>query len=81
MREAFAIIDKSAATGAPVCAKKNGHLSAIQCPYHAWTYGLDGRLARCAAHATRFQVLIRLEHSLHAVELALWEGFSFVDLW
>ena len=21
-----------------------GHASAIQCPYHAWTYGLDGEL-------------------------------------
>src|SRR3989442_6880640 len=29
--------------GTRLCEQKAGHLHAtIQCPYHAWTYGLDG---------------------------------------
>jgi Rieske 2Fe-2S family protein len=30
--------------GARLCEEQNGHAGAIQCPYHAWTYALDGRL-------------------------------------
>src|SRR6476661_10099284 len=30
--------------GARMCEEKSGRLSAIQCPYHAWTYSLDGSL-------------------------------------
>src|SRR6266446_8845874 len=30
--------------GTRLCEEQSGHASAIQCPYHAWTYGLDGRL-------------------------------------
>jgi Rieske 2Fe-2S family protein len=56
-----------------------GHTSAIQCPYHAWTYGLDGKLIG-APHMDDVPGFDKAEHSLHAVNLALWEGFIFVNL-
>jgi len=56
-----------------------GHVSAIQCPYHAWTYGLDGRLLG-APHMDEVQGFDKADYSLHSVNLALWEGFIFVSL-
>ena len=58
---------------------RNGHLSAIQCPYHAWTYGLDGRLIG-APHMDQVPGFDKADYSLHAVNLALWEGLIFVNL-
>jgi Rieske 2Fe-2S family protein len=56
-----------------------GHASTIQCPYHAWTYALDGRLIG-APHMDEVAGFDKADHSLHAVNLALWEGFIFVNL-
>jgi Rieske 2Fe-2S family protein len=56
-----------------------GHLSAIQCPYHAWTYGLDGRLIG-APHMDQVPGFDKADYSLHAVNVALWEGLIFVNL-
>ncbi|MDX6327226.1 MAG: glycine betaine catabolism [Nocardioidaceae bacterium] len=50
--------------------------SAIRCPYHSWTYGLDGRLLR-APHA---DVPQPGEFSLHPVAVDVWAGFVFVHL-
>jgi len=58
---------------------RSGHASAIQCPYHAWTYGLDGRLIG-APHMDDVPGFNKADYSLHAVNLALWEGFIFVNL-
>src|SRR5262245_29000492 len=30
--------------GTRLCVEPSGHLTAMQCPYHAWTYRLDGQL-------------------------------------
>jgi glycine betaine catabolism A len=66
--------------GTRLCEEKNGHLSAaIQCPYHAWTYGLDGRLIG-APHMDEVPGFDKANYSLHRVNLALWEGFIFVNL-
>lgn len=56
-----------------------GHSSAIQCPYHAWTYGLDGKLTG-APHMDDVPGFDKADYSLHTVNLGLWEGFIFVNL-
>jgi glycine betaine catabolism A len=56
-----------------------GHAPAIQCPYHAWTYGLDGRLIG-APHMDEVPGFDKADYSLRAVNLGLWEGFIFVNL-
>ncbi len=56
-----------------------GHASAIQCPYHAWTYGLDGRLIG-APHMDDVSGFDKADYSLRPVNLELWEGFIFVNL-
>jgi Rieske 2Fe-2S family protein len=56
-----------------------GHASAIQCPYHAWTYGLDGRLLG-APHMDEVPGFDKADYPLRAVNLGIWEGFIFVNL-
>ena len=61
----------------PLAAPRCAHAgSVMRCPYHAWTYGLDGRL-RAAPHLERDQVP---EVSLHPVAVDTWGGFVFVNL-
>src|ERR1700730_11518824 len=56
-----------------------GHASAIQCPYHAWTDGLDGRLIG-APHMNEVRGFDKAHYSLHPVTLGVWDGFIFVNL-
>jgi len=51
----------------------------ITCPYHAWTYALDGRLIG-APHMDEVPDFDKADYSLHAVNIAAWEGFIFVNL-
>jgi phenylpropionate dioxygenase-like ring-hydroxylating dioxygenase large terminal subunit len=52
---------------------------AIVCPYHGWTYDLDGRLALVPGHET-FPHLDRAAFGLVAVEVEVWQGLVFVRL-
>jgi Rieske 2Fe-2S family protein len=52
---------------------------AIRCPYHAWTYGLDGSL-RHAPFLTESDGLRREDLGLHRVAVDTWGGFLFVNL-
>jgi Rieske 2Fe-2S family protein len=65
--------------GTRLCEDERGHAAAIQCPYHAWTYGLDGRLIG-APHMGEISGFDAAGFSLHPVNLGLWEGFIFVNL-
>src|SRR3984893_10586827 len=65
--------------GTPLKEDACGHASVIQCPYHAWTYGLDGRLIG-APHMDEVPGFDKADYSLKPVNLGLWEGFIFVNL-
>src|SRR3954451_8357464 len=65
--------------GTRLCQGEAGHASAIQCPYHAWTYALDGRLIG-APHMGDVPGFDKGDYSLGAVTIGLWEGFIFVNL-
>jgi phenylpropionate dioxygenase-like ring-hydroxylating dioxygenase large terminal subunit len=59
--------------GASGCASK------LVCPYHAWTYDLDGRLAGVPGKAS-YPDFDQARHGLVSVELEIWRGFVFVRL-
>ena len=49
----------------------------ITCPYHAWSYGLDGRLA-AVPYEEEFKGLKRQDHGLKPLDLEIFQGFVFV---
>ncbi|MFZ4690729.1 MAG: aromatic ring-hydroxylating oxygenase subunit alpha [Polymorphobacter sp.] len=59
--------------GSSGCAKK------LVCPYHAWTYGLDGRLTGLPGRS-EYPGLRLDDHGLAPVALEVWQGFIFVRL-
>jgi glycine betaine catabolism A len=65
--------------GSRLIENRNGRSQGIQCPYHAWTYALDGRLIG-APHMDDVPGFDKADYSLHPVSLALWEGFIFANL-
>lgn len=66
--------------GARLCAGDGGSLKAtIQCPYHAWTYGLDGALL-AAPNLKESDGFPKQEFSLYPVRLETWRGCVFVNL-
>lgn len=67
--------------GTRLCEEEHGTLAAgkIQCPYHAWTYGLDGRLV-AAPHMEGVGGFDTADHPLHRAALDVWEGFVFIHL-
>jgi len=66
--------------GTRLCTESAGRFSqTIQCPYHAWTYGLDGRLVG-APSMDGLADFSKANYSLHAAATATWEGFIFVNM-
>jgi phenylpropionate dioxygenase-like ring-hydroxylating dioxygenase large terminal subunit len=66
--------------GARLCTAPSGQVKrALQCPYHAWTYGLDGRLV-AAPNLTKMADIDRTEYGLAPVQLREWLGYAWVCL-
>ena len=65
--------------GARLCTQDTV-AATIRCPYHAWTYGLDGKLLG-APFLNQDPALREEDFSLHSVGIAEWGGFFFLNLW
>jgi Rieske 2Fe-2S family protein len=66
--------------GAKLCTQESGEVKrAFQCPYHAWTYGLDGKLV-AAPNLTRMPDVGRTEYGLASVAVREWLGYVWVCL-
>jgi Rieske 2Fe-2S family protein len=66
--------------GTRICVDAAGHFpGSIQCPYHAWTYDLDGRLIG-APHMDEVPHFRRADYPLQPVHAAEWDGHVFLNL-
>lgn len=67
--------------GSELCSKEQGNLQSknISCPYHRWTYSLDGALIR-TPHLIPTDDFRPEEYSLYPVSVKQWKGSLFVNL-
>jgi phenylpropionate dioxygenase-like ring-hydroxylating dioxygenase large terminal subunit len=61
--------------GTPGC----GHTRIFLCPYHAWTFELDGRLKACP-EMQEAEGFARDDFALKPFRSEVWQGFVFVNL-
>lgn len=66
--------------GSRLCLEPQGRLGkVIRCPYHAWSYGLDGAL-RAAPNMADVAGFELGDHALAPVAVEEWQGLVFVNL-
>ena len=66
--------------GAQLCTEESGEVKrAFQCPYHAWTYDLDGKLI-AAPNLTKMPDIDRVEYGLRRIAVREWLGYVWVCL-
>jgi Rieske 2Fe-2S family protein len=64
--------------GTRMCTEPEGALPGrIRCPYHGWTYGLDGALLGASHMPEGFS---RADYPLHSVRIGTWDGNLFLNL-
>lgn len=57
----------------------HGECSVLVCPYHNWTFGLDGRVKGCAEMQLAEGFAAR-DYGLAEFRSEIWQGFVFVNL-
>jgi glycine betaine catabolism A len=64
--------------GSTILDQPSGRVVRLQCPYHAWTYDLDGALLR-APHTDEIIGFDQAEQGLQRLPIRTWQGFIFVS--
>ena len=66
--------------GAKLCTEESGEgARSFQCPYHAWTYDLEGKLI-AAPNLTKMPDIDRVDYGLRKVHVREWLGYVWVSL-
>ena len=63
--------------GSRICLEQQGNKKLLTCPYHAWTYELDGKLRPPQLMPSDFD---RAQHHLHRCHVTVHHGLIFVCL-
>lgn len=63
--------------GSRICTKSQGHAKRLVCPYHAWTYNLDGELIVAKQMPEGFD---KADYGLHPCNIEVFEGFIFINM-
>ncbi|MEM1112292.1 MAG: aromatic ring-hydroxylating dioxygenase subunit alpha [Pseudomonadota bacterium] len=63
--------------GSRICLEQHGQVRRLVCPYHAWSYHLDGSLAAAPRMPEDFE---KSAYGLQAIRCELVEGLIFVAL-
>lgn len=64
---------------AAVCTEPEGKTAALRCPYHGWTYGLDGRLKGVSEFESA-RDFDKADFGLVPVRVDTWADFVFVNI-
>jgi phenylpropionate dioxygenase-like ring-hydroxylating dioxygenase large terminal subunit len=64
--------------GVALACQARGNALTLRCPYHAWTYGIDGTL-RAVPSEQDFPHVDKATNGLAPVHLDMWNGFMFLN--
>jgi phenylpropionate dioxygenase-like ring-hydroxylating dioxygenase large terminal subunit len=73
----YAFLNVCRHRGSRVCLAEEGHTRRFVCPYHAWSYECDGRLAAASKMPTGFD---KAQFGLKPFQVRVVEGLVFVNL-
>jgi phenylpropionate dioxygenase-like ring-hydroxylating dioxygenase large terminal subunit len=63
--------------GSTICQAESGNAPRLVCPYHAWTFGLDGRLISARLMPEDFD---KAENGLLACHIRVFHGLIFINM-
>ena len=75
--EVKALINVCRHRGSHVCLNKEGNTTAFTCPYHAWSYDLEGTLIAARIMSNDFE---KSENGLHQAHVELVGGQIYISL-
>jgi nitrite reductase/ring-hydroxylating ferredoxin subunit len=63
--------------GSTLCSANSGNAPRLVCPYHAWTYGLDGKLIAARLMPDDFD---KADNGLFACHIRVFHGLIFINM-